>query len=450
MGQLQYSEPGFDPYSDQPSLSDAAGWQAPEASGPLAATVRLPGSKSLTNRELVLAALADGPSRLRSPLQARDTQLMVEGLRALGVDIVPHPDAPDDLIITPPAELTGSTTIACGLAGTVMRFLPAVAALALGPTVFDGDPQARLRPMSGVLAGLRAVGVDMADDGRGALPFTIHGTGRVAGGHTTIDASASSQFVSGLLLAAPRFDAGLTLQHHGEHLPSQPHIAMTVACVHARGVMVTTSAPDRWEVRPGPIAGADITIEPDLSNAAPFLIAPLLTGGQVTVAGFPEVTTQVGASLVTILHTFGAEVTREGQALTVAAGDGIRGVTLDLRDAGELVPNLVALAALASEPSTFTGIGHIRFHETDRLAALATELTALGGRVQELPDGLRIEPAPLHGGVWHAYADHRMATSGAILGLAVPGVVVDDMGCTSKTFPEFPSLWRRLLADEPV
>lgn len=452
----RYSEPEFDPYGDNATTETDAGWRAPLATSPLSAIVSLPGSKSLTNRELVLAALADGPSTLRAPLWSRDSELMVEALRALGTGFERLPgrgEFGDDLRVTPAEELLGSTTIDCGLAGTVMRFMPAVAALALGPTTFDGDEYARNRPMSGVIEGLKGLGVDLDDDRRGTLPFTVHGTGRVAGGALEIDASASSQFVSGLLLSAPRFEQGLDLRHVGERLPSLPHIEMTIETLAARGVEVETPETGRWVVAPGPIRAIDVELEPDLSNAAPFLVAALVAGGSVTITGWPETTTQVGAQLAELLPRFGARVERAGDRLTVHApspaaggGRGIRGVDLDLSEAGELAPNLVALAALADSPSTITGIGHIRHHETDRLAALATELNGLGGRVTELPDGLRIEPAQLHGGPWRAYADHRMATSGAIIGLAVPDVVVDDIASTGKTLPQFTALWERLLA----
>ena len=452
----RYSAPEFDPYGDNRQQEPDAGWLAPTATAPLESVVAIPGSKSLTNRELVLAALADGPSTLHAPLWSRDSELMVEGLRALGTRFERMPGTGgfgDDLRVIPADELLGSTTIDCGLAGTVMRFLPPVAALALGPTTFDGDEGARRRPMGGSIQGLQALGVDLDDDGRGALPFTVHGTGRVEGGELAIDASASSQFVSGLLLSAARFERGLDLRHTGARLPSLPHIEMTIETLRARGVDVASPDPGRWVVEPGPIAAVDVAIEPDLSNAAPFLVAALVAGGEVTITGWPPQTTQVGAQLAQLLPRFGARVSLDEDRLTVHApeptadgGRGIRGVDLDLSEAGELVPNLVALAAFADGPSTFTGIGHIRHHETDRLAALAAELTGLGGSVAELDDGLRIEPVALTGGPWRAYADHRMATTGAIIGLAVPGVVVDDIGSTSKTLPQFTKLWEQMLA----
>jgi 3-phosphoshikimate 1-carboxyvinyltransferase len=377
---------------------------------------------------------------------------MVEALVSLGttVEEVAGDGAfgPDWLIT--PGELTGSTTIDCGLAGTVMRFMPPIAALALGPTTFDGDEGARRRPMATTISSLRALGVDIADEGRGTLPFTVHGTGHVSGGDLTIDASSSSQFVSGLLLAAARFENGLNLTHNGERLPSLPHMEMTLDVLRNRGVAVDSPTVGQWTVAPGPINATDVDIEPDLSNAAPFLAAALVTGGTVTISGWPKSTTQVGNDLLTLLPLFGASVTREGDKVTVSgARDNagipvINGIDIDLTTGGELAPALVAIAALASTPSTITGIGHIRHHETDRLAALANEINKLGGNVTELEDGLHIKPAPLHGGVWLSYEDHRMATSGAIIGLVVPEVEVENIATTSKTLPEFPELWNAL------
>jgi 3-phosphoshikimate 1-carboxyvinyltransferase len=309
--------------------------------------------------------------------------------------------------------------------------------------------------MRTTIQALRDLGVDVGDDGRGTMPFTIQGAGGVEGGELTIDASASSQFVSGLLLAAPRFRRGLTLRHAGERLPSMPHIEMTIATLARRGIVVESPEPGVWVVPPGPISGAGIAIEPDLSNAAPFLAAALITGGTVTIGGWPDATTQVGDHLAALLPRYGATVTRTPEtgdgitssALTVDGGAGLRGgvalpgVDLDLSEGGELAPTFAALAALAGSPGRITGIGHLRGHETDRLAALATELNALGGRVTELDDGLAFEPAELHGGLWHSYEDHRMATTGALIGLAADGVEVDDIETTAKTLPEFPQLW---------
>jgi 3-phosphoshikimate 1-carboxyvinyltransferase len=442
------AQPQFNPYGDDAPLPDRTDgpWKAPLATGPFAATIALPGSKSLTNRELILASLADGPSLLRAPLHSRDTALMIEGLRALGVRIEEVPGAApygSDLLVTPGA-LEGGVSIDCGLAGTVMRFLPPLAALALGPVAFDGDPHARTRPMRAMLAALRELGIDVNDDGRGALPFSLYGTGAVEGGELSIDASASSQFVSGLLLVAPRFTNGLALHHTGTTLPSLPHIEMTIETLALRGVVVETPEPGTWIVPAAPIAARDVDIEPDLSNAGPFLAAALVAGGSVTVTGWPKETTQVGARMSDILGQMGAAVsytpTSEATGdLTVTGTGVVNGITLD--GASELAPTVTSIAALANSQTVLTGIAHLRGHETDRLAALATEINALGGDVTETDDGLVIRPAVLHGGLWHSYADHRMATAGAIIGLVVPGVEIDDIETTAKTLPQFAALW---------
>ena len=449
-----YSRPEFDPYGSNDVPDDESGhWKAPLAGQPVTGELQIPGSKSLTNRELILTALSEGPSTIKRPLHSRDSRLMIEALKSLGTDIT---EVPGDGAFGPdwhitPNELIGSTTIDCGLAGTVMRFMPPVASLALGPTTFDGDEGARRRPMATTISSLRALGVDVADEGRGSLPFTVHGTGTVTGGALTIDASSSSQFVSGLLLSAARFENGLDLTHSGERLPSLPHIEMTIEVLRARGVEVDSPEVGRWIVKPSPISAIDVQIEPDLSNAAPFLAAAVVTGGSVTISGWPAETTQVGNDLLEILPLFGATVTRVSDKVTVkgmvdeAGNPVVYGITLDLTTGGELAPAIVAIAALASTPSTITGIGHIRHHETDRLAALANEINKLGGKVTELEDGLHIEPAELHGGVWLSYEDHRMATSGAIIGLVVPDVEVENIGTTSKTLPEFPELWSGLV-----
>lgn len=447
-----------DPSGQSDGAADGtAEWPAPVAQAAVAATVPLPGSKSLTNRELILAALADGPGTLRAPLHSRDSALMVDGLRALGVRIEaagsPGPFGPD-LRVTPAETLTGSTSIGCGLAGTVMRFMPPVAALALGPTAFDGDPYARKRPMRPVLDALRALGADIADEGRGTLPFTVHGTGSLRGGRVELDASLSSQFVSGLLLSAPRFDEGVHVVHTGERLPSAPHIEMTLEALRARGVEADSPATGEWRVAPGPIGARDLTIEPDLSNAAPFLAAALAVGGSVTVPHWPSTTTQVGDRLRELLPAFGASAALEGDLLTVSGDGRLRGAKLHIPEAGELAPTLVGLAALAAhgtgagdgEASEITGIGHIRQHETDRIAALVAEINRLGGDAVELEDGIAVRPATLHGGLWRSYEDHRMATTGALIGLRIADVAVDDIECTSKTLPQFPELWDAMLS----
>src|SRR3954451_8964211 len=364
-------------------------WSTPHHATPVDAVVALPGSKSLTARALVLAALADGPSRLIRPLRARDTELMAAGLRALGVRIE---DDGADWLVTP-QPLRGPAEVDAGLAGTVLRFLPPVAALATGPVRLDGDPRLRERPNAGLLTALRALGVEVDDGGRGKAPFTVHGTGRVRGGPVEVDAGESSQIVSGLLLAAARFDDGLDLTLTGG-VPSMPHVEMTVTTLREHGVEVTSSG-QAWRVSPGPVRARDVVIEPDLSNAAPFLAAALVTGGRVVVRDWPEATTQPGAQLDRILSAMAATVERTPVGLQVTGTGTIRPLVADLGEVGELTPVLAALCALAEGPSRLTGIGHLRGHETDRLQALDEVLTAVGARVHQLLDGLVIEPGPL-------------------------------------------------------
>jgi 3-phosphoshikimate 1-carboxyvinyltransferase len=416
-------------------------WAAPSADGPVRATVNLPGSKSLTNRLLVLAALADGPSRLRNPLRARDTDLMAAALRILGVEVTPDGG---DWVVTPGPLHGGSIDV--GLAGTVMRFVPPLAALAQGVTTFDGDPYARERPMATLLDGLRQAGAQVEDGGRGRLPFTVAGQGGVTGGPVHIDSSGSSQFVSGLLLAAPRFDKGIEITHAGPRaVPSQPHIEMTLDVLRKVGVEAAEVERGNWQVSPGAIRAAEHHIEPDLSNAAPFLAAAVATGGEVTVPGWPVHTTQPGDALRDLLAAIGADVRLDAAGLTVRGTGTIAGLDADLRNVSELVTVLAALAALADRPSRLRGLGHMRGHETDRLAALYRELTGLGCAVEEHADELSIDPRSMHGGTWRCYADHRMATAGAVLGLRVDGVVLDDIDCTTKTLPDFPGMWSALL-----
>ncbi|GAA3545521.1 3-phosphoshikimate 1-carboxyvinyltransferase 1 [Aeromicrobium flavum] len=413
-------------------------WHAPRREHPADVDVLLPGSKSQTNRALVLAAIADGPSSIHLPLAARDTELMAAALVSLGARI----DRDGDTWTVTPITPVEAAEVDCGLAGTVMRFVPPVAALGAGTVRFDGDPRARERPMGTTISSLRDLGVRIDDEGTASLPFTLHGTGAVRGGALTVDASASSQFVSALLLVAPRFAEGLDLRHAGGPLPSLPHVAMTVTELRRRGVVVDVSD-GRWQVHPGPVKALDVTIEPDLSNAGPFVAAALATAGRARVRHWPEQTDQAGDAWRDLAVAFGGQVARDGADLVVTGPERLRGVDLDLHDVGELTPVVAALAALADGPSTLTGIEHLRGHETDRLTALATEITRLGGNVVERTDGLVITPAPLHGGAFATYDDHRMAHAAAVLGLRVDDLVVENIGTTAKTYPAFADDWER-------
>ncbi|WP_342319176.1 3-phosphoshikimate 1-carboxyvinyltransferase [Corynebacterium mayonis] len=421
-------------------------WPAPSVSSPITHTQRVPGSKSMTNRAFILAALADHPSTIVGALRSRDTDLMRRALESLGTTFQ---DIDSDSIRVVPGPLA-TAQVDCGLAGTVMRFVPPVAAFAAGEVLFDGDEQARARPMGTILDALSALGVEVTGD---SLPFTVHGTGSAPGGHVAIDASGSSQFVSGLLLAAPRFDNGVSVRHTGASLPSLPHIEMTVDMLRHAGVDVEVSE-NTWKVAPQPIGARTWHIEPDLSNATPFLAAAAITGGVVTVPQWPTRTSQAGDAIRSILERMGCEVELavdgSSHSLTVRGPQRgtLRGISLDMGDIGELTPTVAALATQATSPSELTGIAHLRGHETDRLKALTEEINNLGGDCEELADGLLIRPAALHGGTWHSYADHRMATAGAIIGLNVAGINVENIQTTAKTLPGFENMWAEMVGDE--
>ena len=427
-------------------------WTAPHASAPVHATVAVPGSKSMTNRALILAALAAsggaGPSRIAGALRSRDTDLMIGALTTLGFTV----DGESDEVTVGGSLRPGARAhIDCGLAGTVLRFVPPLAAMSTAAVLFDGDEQARARPIAPLLDGLRGLGVQIEGSG---LPFTVRGRGAVPGGPVRIDASASSQFVSGLLLCGAAFEDGLTVVHTGETVPSAPHIAMTAAMLADAGVDVDATTPNQWRVAHGPVRSHDWAIEPDLSNAVPFAAAAAVTGGTVRITGWPTISVQPAPIILSILRLLGCTVVHEGggahedSGLAVTGPAGYGGFDMDLQEVGELTPSVAALAALAQPGSVshLTGIAHLRGHETDRLAALSTEINRLGGNCAETPDGLVVTATALHGGVWHSYADHRMATAGAIIGLRVPGVAVRDIATTAKTLPNFPEMWAGMLA----
>ncbi|OMC44105.1 3-phosphoshikimate 1-carboxyvinyltransferase [Mycobacterium sp. IS-2888] len=420
-------------------------WTAPEATAPVRATVTVPGSKSQTNRALLLAGLAaaqdQGSSTIGGALRSRDTDLMIGALRTLGLSV--EGDG-SELTVGGRIAPGPGARVDCGLAGTVLRFVPPLAALADSPVDFDGDEQARVRPITPLLDALRGLGVRI--DGTG-LPFRVQGTGSVAGGTIAIDASASSQFVSGLLLCAASFTDGLTIQHTGSALPSAPHIAMTVQMLRQAGVDVDDSVTNRWRVRAGVVAARHWDVEPDLTNAVAFLAAAVVSGGTVRITGWPANGVQPADNILDVFAKLNAVVTHTDSYLEVRGSSGYDGLDVDLRAVGELTPSVAALAALANPGSVsrLSGIAHLRGHETDRLAALSAEINRLGGNCAETPDGLVITATPLRAGTWRAYADHRMAMAGAIIGLRVAGVQVDDIGATTKTLPEFPRLWARML-----
>ena len=422
-------------------------WRAPfRGQSALNSFITIPGSKSVTNRALILAALATTPSLFHRPLRSRDTELMAQGLRAMGISIVAEKsENKEEIWKITPAKLFGPASIDVGNAGTVMRFLPPIAALANGLVNFDGDARSHERPLGPVISALENLGISIEHGSRYSLPLTINGTGSISGGTIKIDASSSSQFISALLLVGPATKNGITIIHEGEDLPSLPHIEMTVSMLRQFGAEVDDSIPNKWSVKAGQLIGREMTIEPDLSNAAPFMAAAIISGGQVTIKDWPKETTQPGDALRDIFGKMGGKISFNDKGLMIEGTGKISGINIDLHDVGELTPSIAAVAALADSPSYLTGIGHLRLHETDRLSAIATEINKLGGNVVAEPDALRINPAQLHSGKFLTYEDHRLATAGAIIGLAVEGIEVENIETTRKTLPDFPGLWKTML-----
>ena len=427
----------------QMSESAPQNWSAPSAKRPIHSTVSIPGSKSATNRAFVLAALGDSTSKIHKPLLARDTELMLQALEKLGCTIT----RTNELIeITPMKRVHQDLAIDVGLAGTVMRFVPPLAALTAGVVHFDGDQRARNRPMKALIDSLKALKISVDDESSGSLPFSIVSDGNVQGGEITLDASESSQFISALLLAGAKFSSGLTIKHVGNKLPSLPHIEMTIDMLNQVGVKVSSIEKNSWRVNPTVIKSKDWLIEPDLSNAGPFIAAAMVTKGEVTIKDWPQNTTQAGNAWIEILTKMGAQVSLTEKGLTVSQSGDVKGIEFDLSDVGELTPVLVSIAVLANSNSSLTGIAHLRGHETDRLAALVENIKSIGGDAEETTDGLIIRPRKLHGGLWKSFDDHRMATAGAVIGLVVEGILVDDIKTTSKTLPDFENMWTSLVS----
>ncbi len=426
-------------------------WSAPYRGGltsvgePVNAKITIPGSKSATNRALILAAIAKTPSRLRKPLSSRDADLMVKGLQSLGCKIEEiKTEHGFDYQITP-QKLSGPTQIDVGNAGTVMRFLPPIASLATGLVHFDGDARSHERPLEPVIKALEQLGASIEHGNKYRLPLTINGSGEIKGGEVEVDASASSQFISALMLLGPATKNGLTIKNIGKTLPSMPHIEMTIQMLRQFGATVEVNE-NSWIVKSGDLSGQDLTIEPDLSNAAPFMAAAMICGGSVEIIDWPKSTSQPGDQLRDIFAKMGAKVEQSRDGLKISGSGNINGIDIDLHDVGELTPSIAAVAALASSPSTLRGIAHLRLHETDRLAALASEINNLGGDVTEGPGELLIKPAKLVASqIFKSYEDHRMATAGAIMGLAVKDLIVENIETTKKTLPDFPGMWQEML-----
>jgi 3-phosphoshikimate 1-carboxyvinyltransferase len=393
----------------------------------LDATVVLHGSKSLTNRALVAASLADGTSRLEGALVADDTEAMVEGVRALGADVAVDAEA---LVVTGGARPDGPVAMDARLSGTTARFLLPVLALGRGPASLDGGPPLRSRPMGPLLDALRSRGASVEGD---ALPVTVRGP--LQGGTVRLAGDVSSQFLSGLLLAAPRVDGGLRVELTTP-LVSAPYVTMTAAVMRAFGVEVEEDD-DAWVVAEQRYRPTTYEVEPDASAASYFFAAAVLTGGRVTVPGLGPASVQGDLAFVDVLERMGAVVERRTDRTTVAAAERLTGVDVDLSALSDMAQTLAAVAVFADSPTRVRGIGFVRGKETDRLAAVVRELRRVGVRAEETDDGFVVHPGSPQPAVISTYDDHRMAMSFALLGLRVPGIAIADPGCVAKTFPGY-------------
>jgi len=424
------------------SINSKHNWHAPTINFAINSTLDIPGSKSATNRAFVLAALGNSKSTISNPLFARDTNLMLDALKQLGCDVLKKENSVE---ISPMKKNHDEISIDVGLAGTVMRFVPPLAALGMGITHFDGDERARNRPMKTLIESLKKLNVNVIDKHDGKLPFSIVSEGEIVGGELEIDASESSQFISALMLVGAKFKNGITIKHVGENLPSLPHIQMTIEMLKEVGVITNQIDKTIWKIDNQEIKSKDWKIEPDLSNAGPFLAAAMVTNGEVRIKDWPAQTTQAGNAWIEILTLMGANIQLNSNDLILKNNSEIKGIKYNLQDVGELTPVLVAISLFANSKSEFSGISHLRGHETDRLAALVENINSIGGDAKETQDGLIITPKELHGGIWKAFDDHRMATAGAVIGLKVKDIYVDDIATTSKTLPNFEKMWHKMV-----
>lgn len=440
--------------TDISEASEKVWWPAPHAQGPVNGQVQVPGSKSMTNRALILGSLSTVPTEIVNPLESRDSTLMIDALRALGTQVEANDSG--QLLVMPnqvPIDTSTPRTIDVGLSGTTMRFVPPRAALSSGEINFDGDSQAYVRPMGPLLEAMSSIGIQVMPPGADSLPFRIRADEAVRGGEVRIDASTSSQLISGLMLSAAAFDNGILIQHIGDSLPSMPHLKMTVEMLADAGVAASISTNGQgkpsFKVEPGELKLDRVVIEPDLSNAAAFLAAAMVTSGKVEVPHWPEHTTQAGDQIREIFAQMGATCQITDGRLAVIGPDQLSGIEIDLGAIGELTPTVAAVAAVAAhqgQRSVLTGIAHLRGHETDRVSALAIELRRAGLTINESEDGLEILPGTLQAADFETYHDHRMATFAAIIGLVVPDCRIQNIATTSKTLPTFPKIWNTLVA----
>lgn len=401
-------------------------------SEPVSATVAIPGSKSITNRALLAASVAEGRSRLSGVLDADDTRAMHAVLATLGAELDPIGTEP--LGVRGGVALSTPVSVDAHMSGTTARFALPLLALAAVPQRLDGHPQLRARPMGPSLDALRSLGAEvLEEDIPGRLPVSVRGP--IRSGRVTLGGGVSSQFLSGLLLVGPLVDGGLVVAVEGE-LISRPYVDLTVGVMERFGATVDVDG-HTWTVAPGGYRGGDFAVEPDASSASYAWAAAVLTGGSVTVEGLGPDALQGDVAVVDVFEAMGARVRRDPDAITVSAGDHLRGVDVDMSDISDTVMTVAVVAACASGPTRIRNVGFIRNKESDRVAATVTELRRAGVEARAEGDDIHIDPRPLRPATFDTYDDHRMAMSLALLGLVADGVAVRDPGCVAKTFPGY-------------
>jgi 3-phosphoshikimate 1-carboxyvinyltransferase len=399
------------------------------------ATVRVPGSKSVTNRALLVAALADGPSTIRNPLFSDDTFWLMDALVRLGIDLTADRNGEEVRVKGQGGVIPASgVNLFVGNAGTVARFLPPALALGRGPYTVDGVPRMRERPVSDLVDGMRQLGAAVEYTGESEkFPLKVPGGG-IRGGTAHISGTKSSQFASGLLMAAPYADAPVTLRVDGRK--QWPYIGITVAVMRAFGVNVG-EAWDLFSVQPAVYKPLDYEVEPDASAASYFMAAAAVTGGRVKIPGLGSASPQGDLRFAEVLQDMGCEVELTPNSIEVRGPDRLRGVDVDMNAFSDTMMTLAAIAPFADRPTTITNVAHTRLQETDRLSAIATELGRLGLTTRQTPSSIRIIPQTPRPAVVQTYGDHRVAMAFAVVGLLAPGIKIRDPGCVTKTFPDY-------------
>lgn len=405
-------------------------------SGPLSASIRPPGSKSITNRALVCAALAEGTSVLRGALDSDDTRVMIAALQKLGL-IISLSDGGETLMVVGCGGRfpTREAEMFVGNSGTTIRFLTALVALGQGRFRLDGVERMRQRPIGDLLATLNELGANARSGSNNDCPPVVVEARGLRGGKASIRGDISSQFLSGLLMAAPYSEQGVDLVVEGP-LVSQPYVTMTLGVMAAFGVDARTASLARFHIPPGRYVAREYAIEPDASAASYFWGAAAVAGGSVTVEGLSRAALQGDVAFCDCLASMGCGVAFEPGRITITGGT-LTGIDIDMNAISDTVPTLAVVALFASGPTTIRGVAHIRHKETDRIGDLARELRRLGASVEEFVDGLKITPAPLHGAQIETYNDHRMAMSFSLAALRVPGVFIKNPSCAEKTYPRY-------------